>query len=126
MGHEENLEKAYHYAERVRQRQEIDEIKHSYDKERKQLSFSKIAVIFIFSNFLAIELYSMVVMVVFRDLASLGTLIAAVIGQCVSLISYMLKAKSENCAGGITYETVMHELNESAEISNNEDDGAVG
>lgn len=126
MSHEEDLEKAYKHAERVRQKQEIEEIKHSNDTARKQLSFSKIAVIFIFANFLAIELYSMVVMVWFRDLASLGTLIAAVIGQCVTLCGYFVKSDHENTSGGITFETAMYELRENTATKTDEDDGAVG
>ena len=127
MGYEEELEKAHQYAEKVRKKQEIEEIKHSNDKEKKRLSFSKIAVIFIFANFLVVELYSMVVMLVFHDLSSLGCLIASVIGQCVTICGYFIKSDHENTSGGITFETAMYELKESyANYSVEEDDGAVG
>ncbi len=120
-------EEALKYAEEVRQKQELEEIRHSNDKEKKRLSFSKIAVIFIFVNCLIIELYSMVIMALFHDLTSLGSLIMAVLGQCAGLLGYFVKAGRENIAGGITYETAMFELNESyANNSIDEDDGAVG
>lgn len=125
MGYEDDLDKAHRYAERVRQKQEINEIKHSNDKP---LSFSKIAVIFIFVNCLVIELYSMVVMVLFHDLASLGSLVMAVLGQCVGALGYFIKARSENTSGGITFETTMYELRGNTDLSQDTDidDGAVG
>lgn len=134
MGYEEELDKAHLYAERVKQKRELREIRHSNDKERKPLSFSKKAVIFIFVNFVIIELYSMVVMVVLHDLTSLGSLIVAVIGQCAAILGYFVKSDHENTSGGITFETTMYELRENAmpleEEPNKEsiefDDGAVG
>lgn len=135
MGYEDELDKAHQYAERVRQRRELKEIRHSNDAEKKPLSFSKKAVIFIFANFVVIELYSMVVMVVFHDLTTLGYLVTAVIGQCVTAIGYFIKSRAENCANGIVYETAMYELKETAlpleesieEVKEEEfDDGAVG
>lgn len=127
MGYEDELDKAHQYAERVRQKQEIKEAKHANDKP---LSFSKIAVIFIFVNCLVIEIYSMIVMVVFHDLASLGALVMAVLGQCVGALGYFIKARSENTSGGIIFETTMHNLREQTEFSQEEfddiDDGAVG
>lgn len=128
MGYEDELDKAHRYAERVRQKQELNEIRHANDKEKKSLSFSKMAVIFIFANFFIVELYSMVVMFVFHDLTSLGSLIVAVIGQCAALCGYFIKAGRENVSGGITFETAMYELKENAELSEDTsmDDGAVG
>lgn len=127
MGYEDELDKAHQYAERVRQKQKLKEIRHSNDKKR-DLSFSKVFSILMCINLFIVEFYSMVVMVVFHDLSSLGGLIAAVIGQCVTLVAYMHKAKSENCEGGITYETTMYGLKENVELSVDEtlDDGAVG
>jgi uncharacterized ion transporter superfamily protein YfcC len=131
MKYGESLNKAYRHAEKVRQRQKLNEIKHSNDKKKEPLSFSKIAVLFIFINCLIIELYSMVVMVIFHDLNSLGSLIMGVIGQCVSLLGYFVKAGQENLEGGITYETVMYELKGKSEPiieeeKKEEDDGSVG
>ena len=139
MGYANELEKAHQYAERVQQKQEIYKIKHSNDKDKKPLSFSKIAVIFIFLNCLVIELYSMVIMVVFHDLTSLGSLMMAVLGQCASLLGYFIKSGRENTASGIVYETTMMQLQHELGIYDNttekedvapividEDDGAVG
>lgn len=133
----DKMDEALKYAEDVKQKQEIKEIKHSNDKEKKPLSFSKIAVIFIFTNCLVIELYSMVVMAVFHDLSSLGSLVIGVIGQCVTALGYFIKSKAENCSDGIVYETAMrqYEIQEKEEKSElviesdpvvDEDDGAVG
>jgi len=129
MGYEDELDKAHQYAERVRQRRELKEIRHSNDAEKKPLSFSKKAVIFIFVNFVVIELYSMIVMAAFHDLTALGYLVTAVIGQCVTAIGYFVKSCAENCANGIVYETTMYELKENAEALESQeefDDGAVG
>lgn len=131
--YKDRMDEAFRHAEDVKQRQEIKEIKHSNDKP---LSFSKMAVIFIFANCCVIELYSMVVMAVFHDLSSLGSLVMAVVGQCASLLGYFIKASRENTESGIVYETTMlqlqHELGmtdekvDVAPIVVDEDDGAVG
>lgn len=131
MGYEKDLKRAYEHAENVLKKQKIKEIKHVCDEQKPKLSFSKLAVIFIFLNCFIIELYSMVVMIIFRDLASLGSLIMGVLGQCVSLLGYFMKARQENTVGGIAYETAMYELKENSEplVSHDkktDDDGAVG
>lgn len=123
MDYEKELEKAKLYAEKVKVKQEIEDIKHSNDR-KKELSFSKIAVIFIFSNCVVIELYSMYAMLHIGDLSALGALIAAVVGQCVTICSYNIKAGKENTKEGIVFETAMKELEYS--LTTNEDDGAVG
>lgn len=131
--YKDRMDEAFRHAEDVKQKQEIKEAKHSNDKP---LSFSKMAVIFIFANCCVIELYSMVVMAVFHDLSSLGSLVMAVVGQCASLLGYFIKASRENTESGIVYETTMlqlqHELGmtdekiDVAPIVVDEDDGAVG
>ena len=131
--YKDRMDEAFRHAEDVKQKQEIKEVKHSNDKP---LSFSKMAVIFIFANCCVIELYSMVVMAVFHDLSSLGSLVMAVVGQCASLLGYFIKASRENTESGIVYETTMlqlqHELgmtNEKVDVTPivvDEDDGAVG
>ncbi len=122
MNYEKELEKAKLHAEKVRLRQELNEVRHANDGKNRPLSFSKVAVIFIFLNCFVIEIYSMVVMFIFHDLSSLGSLVMAVIGQCASLLGYFVKAKTENCIGGITYETTIRGLSNELD----EDDGAVG
>lgn len=128
MNFDKNFEKAYKHACKVLKKQKIKEIEHVYDKEKVKLSFSKLAVIFIFVNCFIIELYSMIVMIIFHDLASLGSLIMGVLGQCVSLLGYFIKAGQENIVGGITYEATMYELKENSgsNIKEDNDDGAVG
>ena len=131
--YKDRMDEAFRHAEDVKQKQEIKEVKHSNDKP---LSFSKMAVIFIFANCCVIELYSMVVMAVFHDLSSLGSLVMAVVGQCASLLGYFIKASRDNTESGIVYETTMlqlqHELGmtdekvDVASIVADEDDGAVG
>ena len=65
----------------------------------------------------------MVVMVLFHDLTSLGSLVMAVLGQCVSLTGYFIKSTKENTSQGIVYETAMYELKEKTEVDNTD---AVG
>ena len=102
--------KALQHAMRVKQKQEIKDIRHSNDKTKQKLSFSKVAFIFMIVNCVAIEIYALVVMFFFEDLSSLPTLIAAVIGECVSMIAYFVKADHENTSGGIVYESAMAKL----------------
>ena len=114
--------KAQKYADEVKQKQEIYDIMHSNDKPKEKLSFSKMAFIFMIVNCTVIEIYALVVMVIFGDLSSLTTLIAAVVGECVSFISYEYKSMKENSAQGIVYESAMKKLEK--ELENNDD--AVG
>ena len=123
--YQKELQKAQLHADKVKLRQELKEIRHANDGEKKSLSFSKIAVIFIFCNCVVIELYSMFAMFWLSDLSALGALIAAVVGQCVSIVSYSIKSGKENTANGIVYETTMLELEHQYGLKN-EDDGAVG
>lgn len=140
MDYEKELEKAKLHAEKVKLKQELYEVRHANDKDLKPLSFSKIAVIFIFANCLIVEFYSMFVMFVFHDLTSLGSLVMAIIGQCASLLGYFIKSGRENTASGIVYETTMMQLQHELGVANDteqeqitvnpvivdEDDGAVG
>lgn len=126
MNYEKELEKAKLHAEKVKLKQELNEIKHANDKARKSLSFSKVAIIFIFLNCFVIELYSMVAMFWLNDLSALGSLVMAVVGQCVSVLGYFIKSGKENCKEGIVYETAMRELELNADSEVSEDDGAVG
>lgn len=122
MDFEKELEKAKLHAERVKARRELYEAWHSNDRKKNALSFSKMSVIFIFVNCIVIEMFSMFAMLHLGDLSALSSLITAVVGQCCSLGFYLIKAKNENCVGGITYETAMKEL----EYSLGNDDDAVG
>lgn len=104
------------HAEDVKQKQELYKLKHSNDKPKERLSFGKIGFIFLVVNFTVVEIYSLIMMAILQDLTPLPSLIAAVIGNCISFITYNIKSQHENTQGGIVYETAMmkleHELNE--------------
>ena len=114
-------QKALHYAEDVRQRQELYELRHSNDKKKEKLSFSKIAFIFMVTNCVIIELYALFTMFYFQDLSSLPALIAAIVGECITLCGYYVKSGKENTIGGIVYESAMKKLEH--ELDNNESVG---
>ena len=115
--------KALYYAKEVKQKQELYELRHKYDKPKEKLSFSKMAFIFMIANCVVIEAYALFTMFFFQDLSSLPTLIAAVVGECISFISYEFKSMKENSAHGIVYESAMKKLE--YELENTTDD-AVG
>lgn len=123
MDFEKEIERAIQHADRVKQKQELYEVKHANDKPKEKLSFSKVAFIFMITNCTIIEIYALVAMFFFADLSSLSTLIAAVVGECVSFLSYEWKSMRENSAQGIVYETAMKKLE--YELENSSDD-AVG
>ena len=102
-------------AKEVKQKQELREIKHSNDKPKDKLSFSKIAFIFMITNCVVIEIYALVTMFLFTDLSSLPTLITAVVGECITLCGYYIKSGKENTSGGIVYESAMAKLNHELE-----------
>ncbi len=109
------------YAEKVKIKQYLHEVKHKNDKPKEKLSFSKMAFLFMIINCTVIEIYALVAMFFFADLSSLSTLIAAVVGECVSFLGYEIKSAKENVAGGIVYESAMkkleHELDSKSEES---------
>ncbi len=124
MDYEYKLKRALDHADKVKLKQELDEIRHANDKPKEKLSFSKIAFIFMMVNCTVIEIYSLVVMAIFADLSALTTLIVAVVGECVSLAAYMIKSMHENTSGGIVYESAMERLRN--ELGTNNTDDAVG
>lgn len=117
-------EQALKHAASVKQKQELHEIRHSNDKPKEKLSFSKMAFIFMITNCVVIEIYALVTMFFFQDLSSLPTLIAAVVGECITLCGYYIKSGKENTSGGIVYESAMAKLNH--ELEKDETDNAVG
>lgn len=110
MDYEKQKEKAKLYAEMVKKKQELNEIKHSNDKPKEKLSFSKMAFIFMIGNCTVIEIYALVAMFFYADLSPLSTLIAAVVGECMSFLVYEVKSSKENTSGGIVYESAMKKL----------------
>ena len=123
MNYQMKKAKGLNHAIKVKQRQELDELKHCNDKPKEKLSFSKIAFIFMIANCVVIELYALFTMFFFQDLSSLPTLIAAVVGECISFLAYEFKSMKENSANGIVYESAMKKLE--YELENTTDD-AVG
>ncbi len=123
MDYEKEKEKALEHANKVKLKQELNELKHSNDAPKDKLSFSKIAFIFMLSNCVVIEIYALVAMFYFGDLSSLSALIAAVVGECVSFLAFEIKSGKENTSGGIIYESAMKKLEH--ELENSSDD-AVG
>lgn len=119
--YEAEKQKALDHAKEVKQKQELYEIKHSNDKPKEKLSFSKMAFIFMIANCSVIEIYALVAMFFFADLSPLTSLIVAVVGECAAFISYEAKSAKENSAQGIVYETTMkkleHELGQKDEES---------
>ena len=123
MDYEKRLAKALAHAEKVKLKQELNELRHSNDKPKEKLSFSKMAFIFMIANCVVIEIYALVAMFFFGDLSSLSALIAAVVGECISFLCFEIKSGKENTTGGIVYESAMKKLEH--ELNNNTDD-AVG
>ena len=125
MAFETEKQKAEEHALNVKQKQELYEIKHKNDVAKPKLSFSKVAFIFMIANCSVIELYALITMFIFADLSPLSTLIAAVVGECVTFLGYEIKSVKENISGGIVYESTMKKLEYELENNNDEDD-AVG
>lgn len=123
MDFEQKKKLAQQHAKKVKQKLELQELKHANDKPKEKLTFSKMAFIFMISNCIVIEVYALVAMFFFGDLSSLSALIAAVVGECITMLSYFIKSGHENTSGGIVYETAMKKLE--YELENNSDD-AVG
>lgn len=123
MDYEKEISKALEHAEKVKLKQELHDLKHSNDKPKEKLSFSKMAFIFMISNCVIIEVYALVAMFYFGDLSSLSALVAAVVGECVITLGYFIKSQHENTKDGIIYETAMKKLEYELESKSDE---AVG
>ena len=125
MDYEKQKERARQHAEKVKLQQELYELKHSNDKPKEKMPFSKKAYIFMIANCTVIEIYALIAMAFFADLSPLTTLIAAVVGECMSFLIYEAKAAIENKSNGIVYETTMAKLKHEMEQQKETDD-AVG
>lgn len=123
MDYNKQKEYANKYAAKVKQKQELYDIKHRNDKPKEKLSFSKKAFVFMIANCIIIEIYSLFMMAFYEDLSSLPTLIVAVIGECICTVSYYIKAKCENTQGGIIYETALRKLDNSINEINSDSVG---
>lgn len=123
MNYEKKIQRALDHAERVKLNQELKELRHSNDKTKEKITFSKGVFIFMIANCIVIEVYALVAMFFYGDLSSLSALIAAVVGECITTIGYFVKAGRENTKDGIVFETAMKKLE--YELENNSDE-AVG
>ena len=106
---EENKDKA--------QRQSLREARRNW-RERKPITTTKLIAAYLFVVLNVILIYACVAMWHFADLTYLGVLITDIAAQVVVYLLYIIKSTKENTAGGITFETAMHELEN--------DDEAVG
>lgn len=89
-----------------------------YGKEKEKTSTTKIVLAFLIFNMLVIEGYSLYAMLALGNLEALPVLITAIVGECISILGYMVKSSIENKSGGIVFETTMKQLEK--------DDDAVG
>ena len=114
------LKYAKHVADSRRFRRILYKIK--YGKEKEKVSTTKIVLAFLILNMVVIEVYSLYAMLALGDLNALPVLITAIVGECISILGYMVKSSIENKSGGIVYETAMKQLSE----EDKKDNGIVG
>ncbi len=110
------LKRAQLHAELIKQRQEISSIYHSNDKPKDKIAFGKLLLSFVLIDFALIELFCMFFMVKYPEYSDMGSFIGiaiAIIGQVRALVSYNKKATAENTVGGIVYDSVINDNEES-------------
>lgn len=134
--YEFRLLRAKRHADKVKQDQIVYDVRHRNDADKKKFQYGKLLVAFIFIDCLIIQ--GFIMYMIFRSgdtahLSNLVGLIGTLVAQGVALISYNNKAKAENSASGIVYETAMHELmmkqNESSptnSMAKDDEEDAVG
>lgn len=124
------LEKAAKYALLRKQKNEIIRIKHQYDIPKKELTMGKKLTIFVLTDCVVIQIFSMFAMLYFNDISALYSLIAIVgpiLCEVFSLISYNHKSTKENTEGGINYQNMMNEFEQQNEaIVGNRKEGKNG
>ena len=129
-----SLLRAKRHADKVKQQQIVDEVRHKNDPPNKKIQFSKLLVGFIFIDCLVIQAFIMFMIFRSQDTSHLSNLVGLVgtlVAQAISLMSYNNKSKAENSSQGIVYETAMYELmNKQSEQSNkmavDDEEDAVG
>lgn len=102
------LKYAHYKADERQFRQTLYKIK--YGKEKERFSTTKLVLAFLILNMVVIEVYSLYAMLALGDLNALPVLITAIVGECISILGYMVKSSIENKKGGIIYETAMKQL----------------
>lgn len=102
------LKHAHHVADRKKFKKQLYKIK--YGREKEKVSTTKIVLAFLIFNMLVIEGYSLYAMLALGTLDALPVLITAIVGECISILGYMVKSSIENKSGGIVFETAMKQL----------------
>ena len=102
------LKYAYRIADKKKFKRLLYKIK--YGKEKEKISTTKIVLAFLIFNMVVIEIYSLYAMLALGNLDALPVLITAIVGECVSILGYMVKSSIENKKGGIIFETAMKQL----------------
>lgn len=123
--------RAKRHAMNVKRKQEIYEIRHSNDPEKRKPAYSKLLVAFIFIDCLFIQGFIMHMMAKTGDMSHLSSLIGLIgtlFVQGMSLVSYNSKSAKENSVNGIIYEMAMKDTDNQVAntMSDDIDDDAVG
>lgn len=83
-------------------------------KSKRKITASKKYVYISFSLAVCVALYTMIICPLFGDFITIQYLLTAVYGNlATSLGFYFNKAKKENCQGGITYDAIMQNVENS-------------
>lgn len=126
-----NRKKAFakQHAQRVLERQQLSEIWHSNDKERK-LPTHKLITAYLFILLNVILIYAMIAMWNFADLTHLGVIITDIVAQILTFFIYSRHSTAQNTVGGIVYDTAMFEMksmfHHDDEMTEEEKENAVG
>jgi hypothetical protein len=105
-------------------------------KDKKELTTTKLLVLFLFLNCTLIELFTSWATVqslsiaaqtgLSPDFSPLVTLIGAVVGEVIGFGVYAVKSVKENTVGGIIYDSAMNSTIETDNNDNNDSEDAVG
>ncbi len=109
-----NLQRAKKHASSVKRKQEILKVYHSNDEPKKKIPTSKIVLGFSMIDFYVIQTFCMWYMVKYPEYSDFSSLIgiaAAILGQLGAIISYYRKSTAENTSGGIVYDSVLQQTN---------------
>ena len=96
--------------ESIERKRKLKEEKSKYKFQFKLPSPSKLVLLVVFLMCIEIMIFAQYASIILNDSSPLVTLIGIPVTLVPTVIAYMLKSKSENTQGGITYEKVMHEL----------------
>lgn len=86
-------------AEKRKRKNKIREIKKQHrpdKKEKKKITTTKLLIYFIILNCTVVEVYSMIIMYMLKDLSALYSLIGAVVGESIAYAIYCAKSFKEN------------------------------